>query len=473
MKRIVILIVIMVLLVFLSGCATDSNEKKTTSDDTLRKEIKVENNDLKDTADNKKDIKEGEVTIAIWERDYYNLEVNFPLFIYDSEIIKKEVGVDIKFDIINANTEEEFIKKLNTKLYLDKGPTLIYIQDRPVNIYVDSGIALKLEDKVENLHTVYDSINDKNGYFAPIGMMQDFTTIDKEKLKSLNIKEPNYNWDFNDYMEIRDKWIKDNNPNLTVDLINGIYEPVMNKINFFDEKNKKAKINTDEVKETIKYLRDEFFGGKYKVLKGFNGEDYYNVCFTKESLDPKYFKLTNPTPNYIFTGEVENLLNPINVHNKIIKNKIVLTDINSKGKDLSIGGFLVNKNGQNKEKGIKLIDYILSNKVQMRLYNYEYKQVCFYPVNKDIEEEIKSIEDSKNLGKRALELKRYVLTNIKEGKNKAKRIYEKEDMSKFILNNKLHEDIFRIVFWDEEYGDKKLERKLQELENQYTIWMNE
>ncbi|WP_425449881.1 hypothetical protein, partial [Dethiothermospora halolimnae] len=134
-----------------------------------------------------------------------------------------------------------------------------------------------------------------------------------------------------------------------------------------------------------------------------------------------------------------------------------------------------NKNGRNVNEGIKLIDYLLSDEVQMRLYNSEREPyvLFFYPVNEDIEGEIKELEKNKDLSDKALRIKAEELEKIKSGENKPKLTYEDQNMSIYILKDKLYKDIFKLVFADEEYSDSKLERKLQELENQYNIYLNE
>lgn len=459
----------MSLLIFLLvGCSMEDVGSKTefdskNKDGSNNTNIEVNNSNDKNLNDEK------EITIAIWSPHRTWLEINFPIMKYNEEF-EKETDIKVKFDLIEGKSYEEFIKKLNTKLYLNKGPTLIYLEEMPYKIYKDSGVALNLKGKVTNLDNIYDAVKDKDGYFVPIGMTVDSININKEEFGYLNLKEPNYTWGWNDYVEIRDKWFEKNNVNLKVPFIKEIYLPVIERLNFFDRKNNEVIVNTDEVTETIKYLRNEFFGGKYNLLNQFKGEDYYKAIFTTEQMNPEYYKITGGTPmNYIFKGR-NNILYPSQTHKEVRANRMVLPNVKYKNRSIFIGGFLVNRNGANIEKGVKYLNKIISEKAQMKLYKSGRK---FYPVNKNIEDEIMAMEKKEDLYKETLELKQYGLKRIKEGKNKPNILYRDQDMSMFILNGKLYEDIFKIVFADKEYSDEKLKRELQQLENKYTIWMNE
>ncbi|WP_425449882.1 hypothetical protein [Dethiothermospora halolimnae] len=459
MKRIFMLFILLVMI--LSGCFQGDTDKKSISNNLLEETNK------------------DEVTIAIWEDDYIYYRVNFLMLIYDLDEIEKETGLKIKYDIIKGETQEEFFKKLNTKLYLDKGPTLIYLCETPIKIYTDSGVALNLDGKLKNLNKIYDAIKDKDNYFIPIGMKIENFLIDKDELDYLGIKELEYNYSWQDYKIIRNKWLQKNEVKLRRHLIRDIYDYNINQLDIIDIKNKEANINTEEMKKCIKGLRKEFFGGKYILPKDFKEEDYYNAYFTTKKISEQgkeeYKRFIKYHQDYIFryTGEHGLYSYVTNERNK--ENKIVVSNIVSRDRNLSLGGFLVNKNGRNVNGGIKLIDYLLSDEVQMRLYNTKSEPyvLLFYPVNKDIEGKIKELEKNRDLSNKALKIKAEELQKIKSGENKPKLTYEDQNMSIYILKDKLYKAIFKLVFADEEYSDSKLERKLQELENQYNIYLNE
>ncbi|WP_425448469.1 extracellular solute-binding protein [Dethiothermospora halolimnae] len=458
-------IVITLFLFILSGCSNENNDKELISDNKVgEKEISGEVND-------------DEVTIAIWHQDHHILQIQFPMIVYETNKIKKETGVDIKYDIINAKDKQEFFKKLNTKLYLDKGPTLIYFYNTPISIYTESGVALKLEEKIENLDRVYDSIKDKNDYFVPIGMETEFIEINGYGASDLGIEEPDLSWSWKDYINIRDKWIKENKGKLKSYLISETYYHRFNQLDIIDTENKRTNINTEEVKNTIKDLRSEFLEGKYNISNDLKQEDYYKVCFgntTKEERSGKYFSFVNRPQEYIYPYPWGNGLYVSVLNDLVRKNKIVMPNIKDKDENLKLAGFLINKNGKNIDKAIKFINYILSDEIQKYLYDTHKKvEARFYPVNKELENKITKFEKSQELSEKVLQLKEYQLERIKTGKNKPNRVYKNENMSIFTLKNKLYKDIFKLIFADEEYSDSKLEGKLQELENQYNIYLNE
>ena len=468
----------MALLLSLYGCIIGDNEKKTTSYDSLKKEAKVKNHESDENTDGEKEVKKDEVTIAIFEPYHWGLQLRFPILMTELNKIKEEIGIRVEYDVIRGKSEEEFLKKLNTKLYLDNGPTLIYFYNMPTKIYTESGVALNLEGKIENLDNIYDSIRDKNNYFVPIGMETNFIELNKYESSKMGIEEPDLNWSWDDYITIRDKWLKENGRKLKSRLISETYYHKINEIDIIDMKSKKANINTKEVKDTIKDLRDEFLYGKYEVPNNLKEEDYYKIFFdfnnlTKEE-QTKYNNFDSLPLNYIFHYPSENGLYTSTLDNKIRKNKAVLPYTGARGENVYLAGFLVNKNGKNIDNAIKFLNYILSDKTQMKLYA-DFKKLGsrFYPVNKNIENKIKKVEKNGDFNEKALQLKEYQLEKIKSGEYKTKIVYKDQNMKMFTLRNKLYKDIFKLVFADEEYSDSKLERKLQELENQYNIYLNE
>ena len=250
-------------------------------------------------------------------------------------------------------------------------------------------------------------------------------------------------------------------------------------MNIIDIEDKKVNINTRSVKNIIKDLRKEFLGGKYKLPDNFKEENYYKACFefnslTQEEKLGKYNNFLTIPSDYIYPYSGYNGLYTSTLDYEIEKNKIVLPNIKDKGENLYLSGFLVNRNGKNIDKGIKFLNYILSDKTQMKLYK-DYKNTItrFYPVNKNIEDKIKTIEKNEELNEKATKLKEYQLQRIKNGENKPNRVYKEENMKIFSLKDNLYKDIFKLIFSDEEYSDSKLEKKLQELENQYNIYLNE
>ena len=469
----------MALLLSLYGCTTGDNEKKITSDNSLKEEIENKEDNSNDSIDDKKGVKEDEVTIAIWDPYYWELQIKFPMLRGELAKIKEKTGINIRYDVIEAENQQEFIKKLNTKLYLDKGPTLIYFYNMPTKIYTESGVALKLKGKVENLENVYDSIRDKNDYFIPIGMETYFIEMNGYESSELEIEEPDFNWNWDDYRTIRDKWLEENGRVLKSYLMRQIYYHKIDQLNVIDIKEKEAKINTEEVKTALKDLRNEFLSGKYELPSNFEQEYYYKACFDINNLSDeerygKYSRFISLPANDIFECTGENGLYTSTLHKKIRKNKIVLPYVPDRDKSLHLTGFLINRNGKNIDNAIEFLNYILSDKAQMELYStFKKLEMRFYPVNKNIEDKIKEIEKNGDLDKKVLKLKEYELERIKNGENKPNRVYKEENIKIFTLKDKLYKDIFKLIFSDEEYSDSKLERKLQELENQYNIYLNE
>lgn len=115
--------------------------------------------------------KRKEITILITDNNYEWIEERVSTLVNCKLLFEQERGVKINFDIITANNEDEYEKKKNTKLYLNEGPTLIFISPTDsYKSYIDQGIAVDVKGKIPNLEKVYSGTLNNEGYFIPIGM---------------------------------------------------------------------------------------------------------------------------------------------------------------------------------------------------------------------------------------------------------------------------------------------------------------
>jgi len=183
-KKIILIISMIIILIITTQCTTTRETENSKSDEDKTKEI----------------------TIMIWKAEYNQIEQMYGVLEVYKDKFESETGNKIVFDVIHTNTYDDYIKKMNVKLYLKDGPTLIFFGELgSYKKYVDGGIALNVDNKILNLSKVYNNLKYKGG-FIPIGMNHYTLKFNKEKLDDLGVKEPNVNWTRDDYENIMKKW---------------------------------------------------------------------------------------------------------------------------------------------------------------------------------------------------------------------------------------------------------------------------
>ena len=411
---------------------------------------------------------QNEISIIISELDY-----NKNLSSY-AEIIEDNTGIKVNFDIIETNTYEDYIKKLNVKLYLENGPTLIYIPRRfSYQKYAKQGVALDVTEKIPNLEKVYDSLLTDKVYFVPIEMSYVAAMLNKKVLDELDIEKPNLNWTKEEYLEMKEKWVAQEPRYFTFQEYNELVKEPLCDIEIFD-KNEGVNLNTNDVREYIKEARDEIFSGKYLLDNShYSFEDYYNIFIkgvgTKEFLKAMRFNLDNrdkPLSRYATIYAFQTL----KVSKEIEKDEtVILPKVIKYENKLYTSGFLVNRNGKNINLGIKFLNEMLDNQIQMIVYNNR-NEIGNYPVNKEIEDEIDINEKKKNIHEKAIELRKYILKQIESGKIE---LYRQSDGQEQEFYKMLYKDTFKFIFAEEPYTDEEISRELEKLENKYNMWLNE
>ena len=412
---------------------------------------------------------QNEISIIISELDY-----NKTLSDY-AQRIEDKTGMKVNFDIIETNTYEDYIKKLNVKLYLENGPTLIYIPRRfSYQKYAKQGVALDVTEKIPNLEKVYDSLLTDKVYFVPIEMSYVAAMLNKKVLDELDIEKPNLNWTKEEYLEMKEKWVAQEPRYFTFQEYNELVKEPLYDIEIFD-KNEGVNLNTNKFKEYIKEARDEIFSGKYLLDNSYYlFEDYYNIFIkgfgTEEFLKARRFDLDNrdkPLSRYatIYAFDTQNVSREMGKDETIILPQVI-----QQRNKLYTSGFLVNKKGKNVDLGIKFLNEMLDNQMQMIVYNNRENGAGTYPVNKEIEDEIDRKEKKNNIHEKAIELRKYILKQIKKGEIE---LYRQSDGQKQEFYKMLYKDTFKFIFAEEPHTDEEISRELEKLENKYNMWLNE
>ncbi|MTI71845.1 MAG: hypothetical protein FH751_16475 [Firmicutes bacterium] len=114
MKRNVLVLIIFILILITTGC----NEEKNT-----------------------------DLTIVLTESQ----EKDFTIIKNYIKDFENKYKINVKLLKIKETDVEKYFKKINTKLYLKNGPTLIYVPNFDYyQQYINSKVAIKLKDKIYN-----------------------------------------------------------------------------------------------------------------------------------------------------------------------------------------------------------------------------------------------------------------------------------------------------------------------------------
>ncbi|WP_425449668.1 extracellular solute-binding protein [Dethiothermospora halolimnae] len=411
--------------------------------------------------------KSKEITIAVWNK-YIGGDGELVDPIIGNTRIKfgLERDVSVSYDIIYANTFEEYLEKLNIRLYQDNGPTLLYFYNSSsAKKYIEQGIALDVKNKIQNTKKLYDIFVGDNMYYIPIGMNYSAISLYKETLDMLDIKEPSLNWTKKDFLDIREKWLNYEKRLFTGQEYLYLVTYPYYELDIIDGKTKEIHLNNDGVKEFLRKTRSDIFSEKYCLSH--DPDFYYNAIFNFKSKESNI--LSDEIKSYgdqlLSTSYSENTLK---VRSRVRKNKNIIVLPSVYNKDLHTYGFMVNKNGKNVKLGLEFINELLSNENQMKLYTDEV--YWFYPVNKEIEDEINERDKKNNMDEKYISMRKIILDRIKSQKGIN---YLGEGMKVKHIRDSIKKDFFKIIFSEKEYTDEELENKLIEMENKYQLYFRE
>lgn len=462
------LILTVVLMVSLTACSQIA-QKNTTSSDVISPSVKGG----------------AEINILYYTDTFFSKKNNFLSYIKKFE---KQYGVEVTLNAVgdgsgSENDMENFQKKINTYLHEKNGPELILSRDSQsdmVQRLIKQSAVINLRDKIPNIKKIYDALLDQEVNYVPIGMDYDGLNFNKKVLEELGIKELGTEWEPKDYMELREKWLKHSPRYFTVGEFNYITDRYLWQCKLYDAQNKKATINTPEVKSAIKSIRNEIYGN-YKLNNNYKYENYYNMLYEptseealseEELLFSKEYKQQNL---YAYSGNSSSRLYARQIQDALDSGLVLSPDYKNIDTDLKSYGFLVNKNGNNLELAYEFINGLLADEIQMEMWQPD-SVYQYYPVNKEIEEEIIKAELQENADQKVIAIKEAALNRIKQGHAHLlvlKNMGNATMIEDYQLYERLRKQMIKFIFADTPYSDDELSSELKNLEAEYTIWLNE
>jgi ABC-type glycerol-3-phosphate transport system substrate-binding protein len=419
-----------------------------------------------------------EMTILVNSEDYNDIAADGWLAGYIAKF-KRDFGVDIKFEEIeikgySLEDEDEYLKKLFVKLITKDGPDLIFNQDTNLVDLIEQQAAVDLRGKVANIDKIYDSLISDRVYYAPLGVMYWGMAIKTAAFTELKVPEPEYNWMPRDYNAFRSKWVSNNKI-----LFNGYeyswaFQKFIDLDGLYKDEEKKVVLNTAEVRQKIKDVRSYIFGGAYQLIDRYKYENYYNMLFELGSEEAKRdFEIRTNADFNPLNGALggTNFFRAKTLHEHIKEYTFVKNPTNMpRSKLLYSYGFLVNKNGKHQDLAYEFINGLLSDEVQMGMFEYESDYYTYYPVNKEIEADIFKLEGEEELDPRAIQVKAFALQELKYGELMLSATTQ-TDIYK--LEGMIYKDLAKLILADNPYSDEQLQVELKRMEDKYNIYLNE
>lgn len=471
-----ILIILLCTMIVFSGCS----QSKHSNDVVYVDEEGNENENEKATNE--------EVTVLLpyFNQKQINKETFLRINLLDkvAEQFYTEKGIKINFVQLNANSKEDYIKKMNTTLFREQGPTLIYIDKSSTNLkddYIKNGVALNIKGKISNANNIYDTL--KSEYYIPINMEAYFSYLQTGIIKELGCKIPDYNWTKEDYYEIYDKWLEKEKPYLVGSCFIELYRKYE-----FHLYSQEGYVNFDNsiIKGNINKLKEEISSGKYNIYPNYKYENYYNSAYVwdseeyKKAFDNRKSKMKdrftvsfgsfNALDAFGLNQHVENFYSDIlDIHDD---DYLLLPNILYPY--ISTDGFIMNKRGENIEIGLEFINFILRDDIQLYLTNYSREERTgeFASVVKTIEEDIDKIIELEDMDQRIIKVRETILNRIKN-EEKKETLFNQETKKQRTLENEFEKLVFEIVFADTEYSDKRIDSILNEFEKKYKNYFSE
>lgn len=396
---------------------------------------------------------------------------------------EERFGVKVNF-VAPSGSDDDSDKAFAAMMYAKEGPELIYY-DRKFFLLeqlTGQGALVNLKGKAANIDKMYNSLQRGEMYYVPVGIRYGAIVLNKEKLDEIGVEEIPFDWTSRDYRDMWLKWLSKSPRFFTWHEYFEIAEMHIWDLDFYDRENNRARINTPEMKKAIRDLRNEIFSGNYRLNKDYTFKNYYSAFRGPQSEEAKRESELMRSEEYksdLLKKELEeyasktNLLRASEIYNSMLKGSVVLPKEADRAAKLKSFGFAVNKNGKNLELAYEFINGILSDEIQMAMISADelHDISYFYPVNKDIENDIKNLEIEIEANSKAIEVRDYALEQLKSGKLVLDAYYYGDGRES--VYEGVRRFIIEAVFADEPYSDERLTQLLQKLEDETNLWLNE
>lgn len=424
---------------------------------------------------------EGHVITVLMPDNYYygNPKYNDLLTIANT-IVMKEFDYDDKVRLeileLDVETREELLREKNLLLSSKSGPTLIMIDlaEDSLDELIDYGIAVKVDDKLENYKNVYDFL--KDDYYVPLGLYSPGTVIDIEVIEEMGEEIPTADWTKEDFYRLQNKWLETHDVFIEYFEFERVYNYYFSETELMSLTGK-VNLNTDENIDKIMQIRDDFISTSYKTLPWMSLttlQDILNINFDEAWNWNGWLQGENANGHFTQPDYI-NALHPFSTYHPLLYRPVKLLPTVQKGSNnVSDMGFIVNTNGINTDYGLKFLDLLISDDYQF----YMYEKKLFWgiaPSIFSIEDQIlnKHPRQVGNVEKKvepfAFETRAQILEDLESGKVKVNR----KSRELLILEENFMRFVVEISFNEEFFTREQIVEKLKKFEREVYLKINE
>ncbi|MTI71939.1 MAG: extracellular solute-binding protein [Firmicutes bacterium] len=399
-------------------------------------------------------------------------------FISQKVLFEQKYNIKVKLESVEVKNDEEYNEVLSLMMNKTKGPTLIFISlGSNYQRFLDTDVAVKLTGKIPNRKNLIDTLK-TDEYFLPLGIYYPALSIDRKILKEIDAKSPTFDWTREDYKNLREASLERESKQLNIWSYNEIYNMIFKEIDLINEKKKSAEINTREVKKALEEIKKEVYSGRYILPPDYGYENFRNMLLDNNSDEYKQARkiYLNESKEKLINTTLVNALKPTSNNSiTLARDKIILPDIPNGNGKLLVSGFILNRNGKNKELGLKFLNYLLNKESQRAILRTQgsfihQRNKYLYPSIKGVEDEMKEIEKENYTHQDFIDLREYTFNKLKKGMYKIGNNISKQQAS--ILRD-LKEISIDYVFRKKSFTEEELTHILKRKEDKYNIWLNE
>ncbi len=390
---------------------------------------------------------------------------------------EKETGIQVNLERIMAANRERYLLRRNTRLYMRDGPALVMFgPGEYARELVEAGVALPVGNRLPNQANLYAGLQDD--HYVPVKMHGKTVSLNRRFLETHGLPEPGLNWTLQDHDDLWDLWAEKEEVLFNRNLFHAIVNRHLRDLDFIHEDGQKVELNTERVRQLIRRIQEEVFSGKYILEPDYAFENYYNmfhVMNSRESQDSWEKFIRNSRNNFIMNtvGHHYNGLHSQRSNQvvKYIPTSLLLPDV--RNEPFHFIGFLLNRNGYNTEAAFDFLNYLLSDPVQMDIFEQEaeMEDSTNAPVVSTIEKDIESFEVRRDLSSEAVAL-RITMTQWLETRPWQHILYGPE-LKELTVQRRLVTELITIVFADEPFSEEELDHTLRKMEDELTLYLNE
>lgn len=329
----------------------------------------------------------------------YNKE--FTTGTFEDIMVKKareymqKTGLTVELIGVKGMGLYEYNTKLNSKLILEDGPTILLENEYNYGYWVDKPFVNP--NRIENYNNLYDCL--KSDKFIPLQAYIPTMTMNKALLEEMGVDYQTLN--AKSFMEVRREFLKGKKRDMDHMEFRELFNIMIDDVQFVDEDGFLSLTN-DSVIGFIEDMKKELLAEHYNTPNFLDYEDVKKFFFYVDK-DAEVAAVKRRTDKTKYLMPEVTSMNQLDLRRVCEYNKnpkVVYSANFLKRCPAYFAGMLINPNGRNKENAIDFINDLLSPETQMELLSTR----GYAPVIKGLDEEKKVFYERQSIVKESTDV---------------------------------------------------------------------